>query len=196
MAISLVNDVIKYCTQRGSRVHACSLDAEGAFDAIPHSILFGKASGVIPDQMWRILVDWYSDLKVYIKWNNSLSDGIQVLIGTRQGGLSSPFLFNLFDQQLINILNCTVGGILINDVPYNVFCYADDLILTSTSVTGLQKLINCANDYIVSHGLRFNPTKTQCATFGRKAPQTGWYIGGAKLAEADRIQYLIIGAVI
>ncbi|KAK2151278.1 hypothetical protein LSH36_368g01034, partial [Paralvinella palmiformis] len=75
-----------------------------------------------------------------------------------------------------------------------VFCYADDFILTSTSVTGLQKLINCANNYIVSHGLRFNPTKTQCATFGRKAQQTGWFLGGCKLAETDIIQYL--GAVI
>ena len=61
-------------------------------------------------------------------------------------------------------------------------------------MTGLQKLINCANNYIVSHGLRFNPTKTQCATFGRKAQQTGWFLGGCKLAETDRIQYL--GAVI
>jgi len=97
-----------------------------------------------------------------LKW--SLSDCIQVLKGSWREGLSSPFLFNLFYQQLIDILNCT----LINDVPYNVFCCADDLILTSTSMTGLQKLINCTNNYIVSHGLRFNATKTQCATFGRK----------------------------
>ena len=41
--------------------------------------------------------------------------------GTRRGGLSSPFLRNLFYQQLIDNLNCTVEGILINDVPYNVF---------------------------------------------------------------------------
>jgi len=33
-----------------------------------------------------------------------------------------------------------------------------------------------------------------CATFGRKAQQTGWFIGGCKLAETDRIEY--IGAVI
>ena len=149
---------------------------------------------MIPDQIWRILFDWYPNLKVYIRWNNSLNDCIQDLKGTRQGELSSPFPFNLFHQQLIEILNWTVGGILINDVPYNVFCYADDLILTGTSMIGLQKLINSANYYIVSHGLRFNPTKTQCATFGRKAQQTGWFLGGCKLAETDIIQYL--GAVI
>ena len=53
--------------------------------------------------MWEILFDWY-DLKVYIKWNSSLSGGIQVLKDTRQGGVSSAFLLNLFYRQLISIL--------------------------------------------------------------------------------------------
>jgi len=54
--------------------------------------------------MWKILFDWYSDFKVYIKWNNSPSGGFKVLKGTPRGGLS---------------------GVLINDVPYIVFCYLD-----------------------------------------------------------------------
>ena len=41
-----------------------------------------------------------------------------------------------------------------------MFCYADDLILTSLSVTGLQNLVDTANSYITEHGLKFNPTKT------------------------------------
>jgi len=40
MATSLANDVIKYCTKRGSPVNTCSLDAEGVFDAVPNAILF------------------------------------------------------------------------------------------------------------------------------------------------------------
>ena len=34
MATVLANDVISYCTKRGSTVYACTLDAEGAFDAV------------------------------------------------------------------------------------------------------------------------------------------------------------------
>ena len=91
------------------------------------------------------------------------------------------------------MLNWIVGGILINDVPYNVFCYADDLILTSTCMTWLQTLINSANNYIDSHGLQFNPTKTLCHIW-TKSPTTRWFLGGCKLAETDRIGYP--GAVI
>ena len=49
-------------------------------------------------------------------------------------------------------MNC---AICINNINYNVFTYADDLLLSSTTVTGLQGLIS-------NHGLRFNPAKTKC----------------------------------
>ena len=41
-------------------------------------------------------------------------------------------------------------------------CYADDIMLTSLTPTGLQSLNNAANKYISSHGLEFNPNKTTC----------------------------------
>ena len=42
-----------------------------------------------------------------------------------------------------------------------MLCYADDSILTSLSVTGLQELIDTANSYITEHGLKFNPILKQ-----------------------------------
>ena len=38
MVTALLHDVIDYRTTRGGLVYSCSLDAEGAFDAIPHCI--------------------------------------------------------------------------------------------------------------------------------------------------------------
>ncbi len=49
MAISLTQDVITYNVKRGNPVFACSLDAEGAFDAIPFGVLFHKAADVLSD---------------------------------------------------------------------------------------------------------------------------------------------------
>jgi len=80
--------------------------------------------------------------------------------GTRQGGLSSPFLFNLHYQDLINELSQCTGVELINIWPW--CCYADDLMLTSLTLSGLQHLIEVADKYITNHGLRFNPLKTEC----------------------------------
>ena len=105
-----------------------------------------------------------------------MSELIQVCKGTRQGGLASPFLFNLFYQDLINELSDCVGCIVINNISFNVFCYADDLMLTSLTVTGLQKIIDLANRYITDHVLKFNHNKTECAIFGKdviSSPEMG-----------------------
>ena len=147
MATALVNDVVSYTNTRGSTVYTCSLDAEGAFDVIPHCVIFEKVSPVLPEHCWHIMVNWYNRLTVQVKWCQKLSTKIDVCIGTRQGGISSPFLFNIFYQDLVEKLSKCSGGILINNDTYNVFCYADDLILTSLSVTGLQELIDTANSY-------------------------------------------------
>ena len=58
MDASLTHDIISHCISRGFTVYTCSLDAEGAFEAIPHVILFKKAMGFIPDIYWRLLVAW------------------------------------------------------------------------------------------------------------------------------------------
>ena len=71
------------------------------------SILFRKAMDVLSDHFWMIIVNnyWYRAICVQIKWGSALSEPITVHKGTRQGGLSSPFLFNLFYQDLINELS-------------------------------------------------------------------------------------------
>ena len=73
-----------------------------------------------------------------------------------------------------------------------MFCYADDLILTSLSVTGLQKLIDTANSYITVHGLKFNPTKTICTTLGcrnfKDTPQL--HLNNTILREEAAVTYL------
>ena len=117
---------------------------------------------------------------------------MRILKGTRQGGMSSPFLFNLFCQDMIDILNNMNCGISINDNNYNVCCYADDVLLTSVTSTGLQLPIDTANSYITSHGLRFNPDKTKCTVFGKQMLMTKpkWILNNTVLDHVDSLEYL------
>ena len=192
MAAALAHDVASYSVASGSTVYFCSLDAAGAFDALPHSIIFHRAIGVLPDSCWRVLFHWYKNMYVNIKLGNILSDNIMVKRGTRQGGLTSSLLFNLFYQDLINELQLCNTGVKIGAENYNVYCYADDLLLSSTTVSGLQKLINIANANITRNALTFNPQKTECLLVGgnpfTETPQ--WYMDGASLNIVDKITYL------
>jgi hypothetical protein len=89
-------------------------------------------------------------------------------------------------------LSNTIGGICKDNSSYNVSCYADDILLTSTTVTGLQRLINVADIFISSHGLRFNPIKTHCITFGKTSfvNDPEWSLDGTVLAQSTNITYL------
>ena len=192
MAAVLAHDVAAYSVASGSTLFFCSLDAQGAFDALPHPIIFQKALGVIPDKCWCIMVYWYKHIFVNVKWRNSLSDNIPVKRGTRQGGLTSTLLFNLFYQDLVTELQSCNSGVIIGSEKYNTYCYADDLLLSSTTVTGLQKLINIATTYTSKNGLSFNTSKTECAILGINPfvsiPQ--WTINGNVLPISDSITYL------
>ena len=96
MATSLAHDIGAYANAMGSTLFYCSLDAEGAFDFLPHCVILQKSINIISDKYWRLLVKWYSAMCAYIRWNSCLGSNIKR--GTRQGGLTSAFMFNLFYQ--------------------------------------------------------------------------------------------------
>ena len=103
MATALVNDVVSYTNTRGSTVYTCSLDADGAFVVIPHCVIFEKASSVLPEHCWHIMVNWYNRLTVQVKWCQKLSTKTDECIGTRQGGISSPGGISYFNIYVIKI---------------------------------------------------------------------------------------------
>ena len=191
MAAAMTNDVIDYCLNNGSPVYVCALDAEGAFDGIPHSVMFYKALNAVPMLYWRLLIYWYSCLVVYVRWGDKISAPIDIRKGTRQGGLSSPFIFNLLYQDLVEELSTMNCGVSIGGTTYNLCCYADDLLLCSLTVSGLQHLIYAADGYITQHGLRFNPMKTSCVTFRKSPfPDRCWHLQGTQLTETSEIKHL------
>jgi len=193
MAIAVAHDVCQYSLSQGSPVHLASLDAEGAFDFIPHSVLFYKTMDIIPTMSWKLMVYWYGRIKARLVIGRHV-DAIDVPIrrGTRQGGLTSPMLFNMFYTQLVDTLSNSSHGVIVDKHSYNVFAYADDLLLASTTVSGLQALIDTAVDIITTDGLRFNPHKTVCCTFGPNiyTSDPEWNINGVTLKRQDHVRYL------
>ena len=121
-----------------------------------------------------------------------MSRAMPVQRETRQGGLTSPLLFNIFYMELIEKLDSMDCGVTIKGVHYNCFAYADDILLASMTPSGLQRLIDEAVSTISSNGLRFNPSKTLCMTFGHSTfdSNLGWRINGSPLAHGDNVKYL------
>ncbi|XP_048005984.1 uncharacterized protein LOC125241506 [Leguminivora glycinivorella] len=92
--------------------------------------------------------------------------------GVRQGGLTSPRLFNLYINALIEELSNTRIGCHIDGVCVNNLSYADDMVLLSASACGLARLISICEKYASSHGLVYNVNKSECVIFRVKGKPT------------------------
>ena len=95
------------------------------------------------------MYNWYNKLNAVVKWNGSYSKlyGVTLTRGTRQGNVLSPYLFNIFINQLLLDLNNCDADIRIGDTLYNSMAYADDITLFSTNVRDLQNLIDVCVAY-------------------------------------------------
>lgn len=99
--------------------------------------------------------------------------------GLRQGGLSSPTLFNLYVNDLIVALSSTRVGCHTDSVNVNNISYADDMVLLSASTCGLRKLVQICEDYAETHGLKYKATKSEVMIFEDNYPEIK--IDGVKL---------------
>ena len=104
---------------------------------------------------------------MYVKWGSTLSSKFNVTNGIRQGGVLSPLLFNVYVNELSELMNKSgiggnIGGAIINHM-----LYADDVCIASLSSSGLQQLlyILVCNDYCELHYLTLNAIKSMCMYF-------------------------------
>lgn len=94
--------------------------------------------------------------------------------GVRQGGLTSPLLFNFYIVGLIEKLSRMHVGCYIDGQCMNNISYADDMVLLSPSVSALRKMLTVCESYAESHGLTYNSKKSEFMVFGAggKCPDT------------------------
>jgi hypothetical protein len=115
-----------------------------------------------------LLVDWYSKLLVAVRWCDSYSTYFKVGSGLRQGSSLSPALFNVFINKVIVEMERLDLGCYLNRTWVGCVLYADDIILLSASVTGLQAMLNKCNSVISNLHLSFNCDKSLCIAFGKR----------------------------
>ena len=97
---------------------------------------------------------------MYVRWGNMTSKGFKVTNGVRQGGILSPYLFNLYMDDLSIILGSKYAGCKIASRIINHLFYADDLVLMCPSYRGLQDLLDTCASYADNHDIKFNTSKS------------------------------------
>ena len=148
---------------------SCFVDFSKAFDTVWRDGLYYKMLKVgVSSKMTQILKSMYNNVKSQIKVNTNLSKKIEILNGTRQGCNLSPNLFKLYINDLPKALNsCHSDPVRLYDIFINVLMYADDIVILSTSKSGLQHCLNILNQYCKKWKLKVNIKKTKIVIFNK-----------------------------
>jgi hypothetical protein len=193
-AVFAVQETVKHFTDRGSTVYAAALDATKAFDRVNHGLLFRKLQDRnVPPCLINTLACWYSKLHAVVRWNASFSEKFQVCCGVRQGGILSPLLFNVYVDDLIQELSTDGFGCHISQTFFGCIMHADDILLLSPSIHGLQCMLDRCNVYGRKCDILFNPKKSVCIAIGFKADRTidiKMNIGDNEIQWVSELKYL------
>ena len=142
------------------------MDCSQAFDTIQHSKLFQKLLYVgVPPVVVRLMIYLYKKQTADVRWKNKYSFEFSIRNEVRQGAVLSPILFCFYMDNLFNLLRDSRNGCWIMDYYAGVFGYADDLLLLCPSRSGLQNMLDIAEEYAKDHKISFstevNPSKSK-----------------------------------
>ena len=106
----------------------------------------------------------------------------------------SPLLFNVYMDGLSSSLSNTPTGCAIGGVMVNHIMYADDLVIISPSVKGLQRLLDVCAVYGQTHDILFNDDKTVCMFMPAKSSfyinTPALFLNGRRLTFTVKYKYL------
>ena len=88
-----------------------------------------------------------------IRWGGTYSTYFKVSNGFRQGSILSPYLFNIYIDDLSVDLNACRVGCCVGNAIINHLMYADDLVIMAPSVAGLSKLLIICELFGASHDM-------------------------------------------
>ena len=199
MCIFTLKECIRYYTVHNTPMYVCFLDASKAFDCINHWKLFKiLVDRKCPAYVIKVLVYWYQEQRLCVKWDGMASDTFSVCNGIKQGGILSPKLFNIYVNVLSQQMNKVMVGCCMNGKVINHLYYADDLVLLAPSTHGMQKLLYEYEIYASKYGMKFNENKSVVFNFkGRRFkanPSARLYLNGSLMETA--VSYTYLGHII
>ena len=195
MALFLFKQTIEAYRAKNTPVFICAMDLSKAFDCVSHKRLFDiLKKRNIPIYIINTLKHWYMTQKFQISWGKSMSSSFKTGCGIRQGSILSALLFAVYMDDLSSEILSKEGGCTVGDTRINHIFYADDLILLSPSVKGLQILIDKCQSYLTDNFLSINTQKTKILFVKTKRMiyhgEPKLYIGSNQLEVVESLKYL------
>jgi hypothetical protein len=148
-----------YDARRNQRsIYMMAIDLSDAFGSVPHQMISANMKQLgFPDHLTKIIQDAFQEGMTTVQVEQRRTHEITIKRGVKQGCPLFPLLFNICLELLlkrIDSMTQTDGysiGIANQDGSYknsiSVQAYADDLILISKSIQGLEHLVSTVDNF-------------------------------------------------
>nr|XP_047125549.1 uncharacterized protein LOC124807587 [Hydra vulgaris]XP_047132468.1 uncharacterized protein LOC124811195 [Hydra vulgaris]XP_047141347.1 uncharacterized protein LOC124816270 [Hydra vulgaris] len=190
----LLSETIKHYNHNNSPLYICSLDANKAFDSCNWELLFEKLyyQKKIPLSIVHTILSLYQTGTSNISYLGCTSNKFRLSQGVRQGSILSPHLYNIYTENLLEkIVSESKVGTSINGVYTGIIAYADDIVLQSSTISGLQSLINIVQKYGLSNFIKLNTEKTEFLISGISSILINViYINGDPIKPQNNLKHL------
>ena len=181
------------------KLYVAFIDFKKAFDSVVRENLWKilKKRG-IQGKMHRSLTSMYNIVKARVRVGGDLSEAFNCPLGLKQGEVCSPVLFSLFINELaMEIIQKGKHGIqIIPDLlEILILMFADDMILLSDTVTGLQNQLKILHSSASKLGLIVNLDKSNIVVFrngGYISEREQWFYGTTKMKIVNMYKYLVV----
>ena len=174
----------------GQNLIICFIDFSRAFDLMSRHILFYKLikSG-LHGRVINTLRSLYNKTCFRVKHGGYASESIHQVVGVNQGGNASPIIFRKYMSDMRDYLDENTGVVLSHDEILLHLLWADDLILTSTSIRDAQSQLDGLSKFCSKNKSIVNAIKSKCMIFGQME-SAELYFNGDALERVNEYKYV------
>lgn len=161
MCIFALKETVNYYYSMNTPVFAGFIDIKNAFDRVSHSKLFLKLiERGVPIYIILLLRSWYMTQRLYAAWGSTQSEALRMSNGIRQGSIISPYLFNVYVDELNVLLAKSKLGCHVGGKPLNNFSYADDLAIIAPTARALNGMLVICSEFARENHIEFSASKS------------------------------------
>ena len=195
--IFVLHSIVERYLGRHKKLYACFIDFHKAFDRVNRESLFKilKRNG-ITGNMFQTLQSMYQSVRCCVRCPDGNTEYFECESGLKQGCKCSSTLFSLIVNEVAMEVNKKGkhGVQLMPDMTtIHLLIYADDIVLLSDTVMGLQNQIDNLKQAADKVSLCINMVKSKVMVFrlgGHLAAHEQWNVGKERIEIVREYDYL------
>ena len=184
--IFTLKQIFEKSWEHGKHLFACFVDLKKAYDRVPRDKLWKVLQEYgVNGHLLRVIKSFYGKPEICVRVNGKQSKPFHVPARVRF--VTSPFIvyMNWIDKcsptdECATIGNCKISRLL----------FADDLVLLSSTESGLQRALNSFADACNTDGMKISTAKTEVLHLSRNPDQCVLQVNGATLKQVEKFKYL------